>query len=599
MSSDDRIPHRRLHVAIMTAFVLLGGAFAVLVSAGCGGGASSLQQAPAIRVSLSNAPTTVLAGATAHFTATVMNDSGSKGVTWSLTQAGSTCSPGCGTVAPGNTTSGSPTTFTAPSAVPTNSAVTITATSVADTSKSASAPFSIIAPTPVPLVNQPLAPDTAIPGSAFTLTVNGTGFVSASIVNWDGSALATTFVSSSQLTASVTSSDTTNPGTASVTVVSPGGRVSNEVFFPICPANCGGFPTSASTFPTGAGPTSVAVGDFNGDRKLDLVVGDTESGSVSILLGKGDGTFQSAIDYPVGPGGSNEFYEVAVADFNGDGKLDLAVSDYNGNDVSVLLGNGDGTFQTAVNYSAGTNPTSVAVADLNGDGNLDLVVSNQTCPGGACGTAVVSVLLGNGDGTFQSHLDYPAGVDANWVVAADFNRDGKLDLAVANGQSSCPGCQSGFSILLGNGDGTFQAPVTYYGATNPDSIATADFNGDGKLDLLLVDNLGLFFLITGNGDGTFNTNSAYGAYTGSFPFGSIGIGVFSSDGMLDIAIADSGANNVQFYDGLGNGTFSSSVYLGDTGTFPHGVAVADFNQDGKLDVAVPNYTDRTVSVLLQ
>jgi hypothetical protein len=293
---------------------------------------------------------------------------------------------------------------------------------------------------------------------------------------------------------------------------------------------------------------------------------------------------------------------VAVGDFNEDGKPDFVVANYNGNNVSVFLGNGDGTFQAGVNYEAGINPTSVAVADFNRDGKLDLAVSNQNCNAGGppCATGTISILLGNGDGTFAAHVDYDAGVDPNWVTVGDFTGGGKLDLAVANGQGDCAGCgQSAFTILLGNGDGTFQAPATSFGGVNPCTIATADLNGDGKLDLILVDNnVGAFFVFLGNGDGTFQTGNVLGYNTDSLPWGNIGLGDFNGDEKLDVVIANTGSNDVEIFPGNGDGTFQLPLRI-STGPNPRGIAVGDFNQDGRLDVAVPNYNDNTATVLLQ
>jgi len=459
-------------------------------------------------------------------------------------------------------------------------------------------------PSAVPFVNQPLVPDTAAPGGAgFTLTVTGSGFVSDSTVNWNGSPRTTTFISSSRLTASISASDIATAGTASVTVVNPtpGGGSSNVAFFPVAtPIASPVF--SGTAFPTGTGPITVAAGDFNGDGKLDLVIANAVAGSVSILLGEGDGGFQSGASYTLGQGSSTQGFNVAVGDFNGDGKLDFVVANHSGNNVSVFLGNGDGTFQAGVNYEVGINPTSVAVADFNRDGKLDLAVSNQSCPGGSggppCPTGTISILLGNGDGTFAAHVDYDAGVALNWVTVGDFNGDGKLDLAVANGQGNCAGCQSAFTILLGNGDGTFQAPATSFGGVNPASIATADLNGDGKLDLILVDNIGAFYIFLGNGDGTFQTANAIGYYTDSYPWGNIGLGDFNGDGKLDVVIANTGSNDVEIFPGNGDGTFQSPLRI-STGSNPRGIAVGDFNQDGRLDMAVPNYNDNTATVLLQ
>ena len=162
---------------------------------------------------------------------------------------------------------------------------------------------------PVPLINEPLVPDTRSPGAAgFTLTVNGTGFVSGATVNWKGTALATTFVSSSRLTASVPSSDVAKAGTASVTVINPApsSSTSNVVSFPISlPVN---FETTGSAVPAGTGPAAVVTGDFNRDGKVDLVVGDVDSGNIDVLLGNGDGTFQSPVSYKVGNVGTGQAF---------------------------------------------------------------------------------------------------------------------------------------------------------------------------------------------------------------------------------------------------------------------------------------------------
>jgi len=255
---------------------------------------------------------------------------------------------------------------------------------------------------PVPMINQPLVPDAIAPGGAgFILVVHGTGFVSGAVVNWNDSSLATTFVKDSQLTATVPASDIAAASTASVTVVnpSPGGGTSNVMFFAVTPSSSSIALSAPSAFGAGTDPDSAAAGDFNGDGKLDLAVANEGSNNVSILLGKCDGTFQAAVDYGAGSNPSS----VAVGDFRDDGKLDLVVANDGSDNVSILLGNGDGTFQAAVNYGVGSAPTSVAVGDFNGDGKLDLAVVNELSNN-------FSILLGNGDGTFQAAVNYGAGL---------------------------------------------------------------------------------------------------------------------------------------------------------------------------------------------
>ena len=350
-----------------------------------------------------------------------------------------------------------------------------------------------------------------------------------------------------------------------------------------------------TNYDVGSQPDSVVVGDFNGDGRLDLAVANAGDGTVSVLLGRGDGTFQSPMQYTVGPRG--RFSQIAVGDFNGDGQLDLAVSNFGSNNVGVLLGKGDGTFRSAGSYKVGANPGAVAVADVNGDGKLDVVVANQNCNNGhgPCGPGSVSVLLGNGDGTFQAHKEFATAMGPNWVTVGDFNGDGKLDLAVPCGGSR--ESTSKLSILLGNGDGTFLGPVSYELNSNGASVAAADFNGDGKLDLAIADNMGFVSIFLANGDGTFRTRVDYPI--GYHPWGSIGIGDFNGDGNLDLAVATNGPNLVTILSGKGDGTFLSSGAGSLTGLSPQGVAVGDFRRNGKLGLAVPVRSSNVVSILLQ
>jgi Big-like domain-containing protein/VCBS repeat protein len=270
----------------------------------------------------------------------------------------------------------------------------------------------------------------------------------------------------------------------------------------------GWFQPPATYSPGGQGTGSVVVADVNGDGKPDLIVSnacgsDCSTGVVGVLRGNGDGTFQPPVSYS---SGGNHPYSVAVGDVNGDGKPDLLVA--NDTTIGVLLGNGDGTFRRSVTYGSGGSAQtySEAVADVNGDGNLDVVVANGYLNYWLGGT--VGVLLGNGDGTFQTAVNYNSGGPfSSFVAVRDINGDGKPDLLVATGS---------VGVLLGNGDGTFQAPAVYDQAGQPHTIAVADVDGDGKPDLLVANSCSAancwsswIAVQRGNGDGTFQPPLIY------------------------------------------------------------------------------------------
>jgi hypothetical protein len=311
-------------------------------------------------------------------------------------------------------------------------------------------------------------------------------------------------------------------------------------------------------------PLSVAVGVFRtGSGLLDIATANS-GGSVSVLLGHGDGTFEPAVSYPAG---ANP-HAIAVGDFNGDGNADLVVANTDGNNVSILLGNGDGTFRDPVNYPAGPSPVSVAVADFNGDGVPDLVVANHVSGG------TVSVLLGDGNGGFLSPRSFFAGPYPSSVAVADFNGDGSPDVAVAN---NLPG-PGGVSVLLGNGDGSFGPPMSYQAGPTPVAVAVGDFDGDGTPDLAVADQgvapdyAGSVTIFLGNGNGTFQSlgNVAVG---GSGPR-SVAVGDFDLDGNPDLVTANRNSNNVSVLLGRGDGRFRDGGSY-DAGPGPSAVAVVD------------------------
>jgi len=341
----------------------------------------------------------------------------------------------------------------------------------------------------------------------------------------------------------------------------------------------------------GIEPGSIVVGDFNSDGVEDLAVVSRGSryltiypGSVRVLLGNGDGTFRQAGSYDVGiqPG------SIALGDFNGDGLLDLVTANSYGTPygVSVLLGNGDGTFR-ARDLGYGTAPSSVAVGDFNGDGIQDLALANRNN---------IALLFGNGDGTFQEAQTFGSGTSPTWVVADDFNRDGALDLAVAAWTSG------DVSVFLGNGDGTFQDALVFHAAASARLMAMAmgDFNGDGVEDLVVVNrgpeplyDDGSVVVFLGNGDGSFQEGRSF--LTGPNPQ-RIAVGDFNADGAQDLALANGDFVSVSVFLGNGDGTFQSGprVAVGEGA----GVSVGDFNGDGALDLATVNGFSDTFSVVL-
>jgi hypothetical protein len=338
----------------------------------------------------------------------------------------------------------------------------------------------------------------------------------------------------------------------------------------------------SGSFDTGGKvPFATVVGDFNGDGIPDVAVansnfGTGSNGSVSVLLGNGDGTFQAPVTFATT---APDARVLVAADFNGDGNLDLAVANRDSS-VNVFLGNGDGTFQAPLTYGTGLSPHALATADFNGDGIPDLLWPNFN-------TNTVSVLLGNGDGTFQAPMNFKVGAAPRFVVAADFNGDGVPDVAVANQNSA------EVSILLGNGDGTFQDAVNDAVGQTPYAMVAGDFNNDGALDLVVanyVDNT--ISVLVNNGDGTFQP-SAY--YDGGTTPASLAAADFNGDGNLDLAIAsyDTWATRL----GNGDATFQPPVTNDDI-EGPSWVTVGDFNGDGLPDLAVTSGEDATVTIYL-
>ena len=396
-------------------------------------------------------------------------------------------------------------------------------------------------------------------------------------------------------------------------------------------------------FAAGSFPRSIAVGDFNRDSRQDLAVANHYSGNVSIFLGNGDGTFTGPTNIPVG----NFPTWVAVGDFNRDSNQDLAVTRCgtcyppNSDGVSILLGRGDGTFSGPTDFTAGDGSLRVAVGDLNLDGKQDLAVANCASCYASPGSPSVSILLGRGDGTFMPPTNLNVGSTPFFVAVNDLNRDGKPDLAVAD-------LFSGVLILLGRGDGTFTGP-SGFSADSPARIAIGDVNRDSVPDLAVASCGGDCYpgsdtvaILLGTGGGRFSTSATY--FTGS-PSG-VALDDLNGDSRLDLAVTNAFGDNVSVRLGTGDGRFpkppetnvfksptsiARSDFNGDSradlcvvyqgsdeigimlgrgdGTFtdparvsvgdgPHAVAARDLNGDGKVDLVVVNEFADTISILL-
>ena len=359
---------------------------------------------------------------------------------------------------------------------------------------------------------------------------------------------------------------------------------------------------------TGNSPAIAGVGDFNEDGIPDLAIENAGDDSISILLGKGDGTFLAAAAIPAIGTPPCEIITlqsncaIVVGDFNDDGHADLALTSGNDNTVVILEGHGNGLFTPfrGSPISVGSFPEALKIGDFNNDGILDLAVANAE-------DSTISILLGNGNGTFTAAIGSPVSTGIGsfpfFLAVGDFNRDGNADLAVVNGQDNS------VSILLGNGEGGFTpaagSPIHFPNAPGLCPIVAADFNGDGIIDLAVADfSTDTVYILLGNGDGTF-----------IFPSQPIGVGPspfsmtaldYNGDGITDLAVGNYNYNpnpnppagSVTLLIGNGDGSFSTPLAPISVGQLPNDVVTADFNRDGKPDLAIPNSGNTNTTILL-
>ncbi len=376
-------------------------------------------------------------------------------------------------------------------------------------------------------------------------------------------------------------------------------------------------PAPNSPISSGNQPTTAAATDFNGDGIPDLAIRTSYDTSMYIMLGNGDGTFKPAPNSPFTEGINpcinplaNSNCSVAAGDFDNNGTADLAITSGYDNTVIILLGNGDGTFKPAAGSPiAGINfPQSVKIGDFNNDGRLDLVVTNGQ-------DNTVSILLGNGDGTFTAAVGSPVPVGAfpYFTAIADFNKDGNADIAVTNNTDNTA------SILLGNGDGTFTpapgSPISGFNY-NPVGIVAADFNKDGAVDLAVTNytgngqyGLGNVVVLLGNDDGTFTPAPGSPITVGLRPIVLVAMD-FDHDGNTDLVVDNFGVNTdygpgvnpstqtLAILKGDGKGGFTQPYPTTQLGNSPSDLIEADFNGDGATDVAIPNLGEFDTTILL-
>jgi hypothetical protein len=430
----------------------------------------------------------------------------------------------------------------------------------------------------------PLQSDIA---AGFTFTINwgdGTAAqkISPTANNGSGSTVPHTFAADGSYLVSVTAANL-NGGvsSAATSVIVVSSHAGDNIAL-----SGGSLPlfSAATDFASGGtGMPSMVTGDFNHDGKQDIAVVNRSAGTVGVLLGNGDGTFQPPVTYSV-----PDAWAVKVGDLNGDGKQDLIVASVFNGTVTVLLGNGDGTFQNAGTYGANGDIYDLVVGDFNHDGKQDVVVANG-------GNGFLTVLLGDGHGGLTQAGTYSSGgAWARWLATADLNGDGNLDLVVVNRSSGDVG------VLLGNGDGTFQPVVTYSVGTTPGQIALGDFNGDGKLDIAVpnVDSNNISVLMN-QGNGTFAAAQNYSL--GCSPGEPLVAADFNGDGKLDLMPIGSTGWTGDVLINVGQGNFQ--LFHSNTSPALPGVdyfLTGDFNGDGRPDLAFARNSQDpgVISVLL-
>ena len=327
--------------------------------------------------------------------------------------------------------------------------------------------------------------------------------------------------------------------------------------------------------------SSSAIGDFNNDTYLDLVLIYRTGKNISLAFGYGNGSFSNEVIQSTNLLPTH----IAIGDFNNDAQLDIVVvGGYR--EVAILLGYGNGTFKTHSTYTTNADPVFVAVGDFNNDNQLDFVISLIYGY-----VNYVDVYLGDGNGTLAYNNSYPVGCGPIFVIVRDLNQDANVDLVIANYASN------NISVLFGYGDGTFTRPMMYEVGTEPFSIAVGDLNNDTQMDIIVTNKRdNTMSLLLGDFETVLKRHSTLMTDHGSFPQSFV-ITDFNNDNHSDIVVANSGTKTIGVFLGFGNGSFTSETTY-PIGYSPGIIACGDINNDTRMDLVVSNYENHTVDVFL-
>lgn len=342
-----------------------------------------------------------------------------------------------------------------------------------------------------------------------------------------------------------------------------------------------GFSTSRD-YSVGDLPAAMITADFDRDGDLDIMVGNINGNSISILRGNGDGTFAAAQDWAL----VTRPQLFTVGRFNDDQYFDVAVPSITDDNISVFLWEADGTSELAGTYATLTDPVTLATNDVNGDKALDLVVGYDNNS-----NREVSVFLGNGDGTFQTpRLDYEMGSTAVMVILVDINKDGRLDIVATGGE------QQTISIIFGQTDGTFANPVNHNVGNPTVFVSAGDFDDDRDIDLVFTDKQDSMSVMLNAGDGTFPVVDEYDFGSATEPSGAVASD-FDGDAISDIALVNADTDQLSIFYGYGDGTFMTEANY-NTGTSPLYLNVGDYNNDKRVDIVVANSGSDSVTVFI-